>query len=76
MIVINKYTSEVNTIMVGMETTPSTMEWPDSVAMVTEQQLWLKEKLTDIEAVLIKLLKGDTLSITHCQVLDNYFCLL
>ena len=58
MVIVNKYAGEIKTIMVGMETSLSAMEWPDSVAAVTEQQLWLKEKLTSIEAVLIKLLEG------------------
>ena len=58
MVIVNKYAGEIKTFMVGMERNPSTMEWPDSVATVTEQQLWLKEKLTNIETILIKLLEG------------------
>ena len=58
MVIVNKYASEIKAIVVDMETNPSSMEWPDSVATVTEQQIWLKGKLTNIETVTIKLLEG------------------
>ena len=58
MVIVNKYASEIKAIVVGMETDPSSMEWLDSVATVTEQQMWLKGKLTNIETVTIKLLEG------------------
>ena len=58
MIIVNKYAAEIRPIVVGMETNLSTMEWPHSVTMVTEQQSWLKDKLAHIENVLMKLLEG------------------
>ena len=58
MIIVNKYADEIETIMVGIETNLFTMEWPCLVSTVTEQQLWLKEKLTNIEIILMKLLEG------------------
>lgn len=61
MIIVNKYADEIETIMVGMETNLFTMEWPCSVSMVAEKQLWLKEKLTNIEIILMKLLEGKSI---------------
>jgi len=53
-VIINKFAGEIKTIVVGMETNPPTMEWPYSVATATGQQLWLKEKLINIENIYCK----------------------
>lgn len=58
MIIVNKYVDGIKAIVVGMETNLSTMEWPHSVTTVTEQQSWLKDKLKNIENMLMKLLEG------------------
>lgn len=58
MIIVNKYAAEIGAVVVGMETNLSTMEWPHSVTTVTEQQSWLKDKSTNLENVLMKLLEG------------------
>lgn len=62
MMIVNKYDGEIKAVMVGMETNLSAMEWPHSVTIVTEQQSWLKEKLTNIESILMRLLEGKNTS--------------
>ena len=58
MVIVNKYAGDIKAIMVGMETDRLTMEWPQLVTTVTEKQVWLTEKLANIETVLMNLLKG------------------
>lgn len=58
MIIINKYAAVISAVMVGMETSIPAMEWPRPLTTATERQLWLKEKLTDIDCILMKLLEG------------------
>jgi len=65
MIIVNKYSEVLRIIIVGMETFLPMMEWQNSVITATEQQTWLKEKLTTIENVLMKLLQRE------CRILCN-----
>jgi len=76
MIIINKFAGEIKTIVVGMETNLPAMEWPHSVAKATGQQLWLKEKLTIIEKILIKLLQGKLNCILIIFVSTTFYCTL
>jgi len=69
MIVVNKYSEVLRTIIVGMETGLPIMEWQNSVVIATEQQSWLKKKLTAIENVLISLLQCE------CKVTCTVFVL-
>jgi len=59
MIVVNKYSEVLRTIIVGMKTGLPIMEWQNSVITVTERQSWLKKKLITIENVLINLLQRE-----------------
>ena len=76
MVIINKYAEDIKAIMVGMETDQPTMEWPQLVSTITEQQLWLTEKLENIETVLMNLLKGKVNCNEYLQCQNGYIAKL
>ena len=76
MVIINKYAEDIKAIMVGMETDQLTMEWPQLVSTVTEQQLWLTDKLENIENVLMNLLKGKVNCNKYLQCQNGYIAKL
>ena len=63
MIIVNKYSEKLRTIVVGMETGLPLMEWQHPMATATEKQSWLKEKLTTIENILMNLLQCEYICI-------------
>ena len=69
MIVVNKYTEVLCTIIVGMETGLPIMEWQYSVVTATERQSWLKKELTTIENILINLFQRE------CEITCTEFVL-